>query len=123
MRYDFVGIDSMSLGVVALLNEHRMRSGVIVQAGDVPETERQVYCRFAVRRIKRASLRGVLVGAQIHVESFFDARYCADEPQVHGITGAAGNLKAAGFRERHQRVPFFLAGSESCRELLRREKA
>jgi len=33
---DRIWIDAMRLGVVALLDEHRMRDGVVIQPGDVP---------------------------------------------------------------------------------------
>ena len=39
MGHDFVGIESMGLRVVALLDIHRMRLGIVVQAGDVPQLE------------------------------------------------------------------------------------
>ena len=68
----------MSLRVVALLNEHRMRDGVVVQAGDVPEAERQVYRRLPVWTEKGAILGGMLVGTQSHMEGPLDGRHRAD---------------------------------------------
>src|SRR5580658_1981263 len=62
------------------------------------------------------------VRTQSHMEGSLDGGHRADKPEVHGIAGAADNLKAARFRESNQRVPIFLAGSEPRGKLLGREE-
>ena len=90
-------------------------NGIVVQAGDVPELERQVDRGFAVRRIKIPISVGVMIDAQVDVERGFEGRYRALELHVHGVTRAAGHGETVGARKTHQRVIVMLTRSELLR--------
>ena len=57
MGDDVLCVDAMGLGVVALLDEHGMRDGVVVQTGDVPERKGRSGGGLAVGRVERAVSR------------------------------------------------------------------
>ena len=117
MGHDGLGIDTMRLCVVALLNEQGMRDGVVVQTGDVPQRERQVCRGLAVWRVKSAVLGGVLVGTHAYVESSLDGRNGALDLHVHAIARAANDREAVRLRETNHGVIVFLAGTKPFGEL------
>ena len=57
----------------ASVNEGGLRNGVVVQAGNVPEPEREIQRGFAIGRIEGAVFGGVLVEAHGHMEGRLDA--------------------------------------------------
>jgi len=50
---------------------------VAVQPGDMPQRERQIHARLAIRREKGTVLVGVLVNAQGYMEGLLDVRHRA----------------------------------------------
>ena len=112
MGDDVLGVDTMGRCIVALLDEHRMRDGVVVQTGDVPEVERQVRRRLAIRGIEGAVLGGVLIGAHAHMEGSLDGRNGAFDLHIHAIACAADYAEAIHLREANDRVIVFLAGTK-----------
>src|SRR6202034_4731925 len=117
-----LGVDPTGLRRVALVVKQGTRDRVVIQTGDVPELERQVYGGLAVGRKESTVLRGVLVNTQDHMEGLLHVRHRSDQPQVHGIAGAADCFKTVCLGESNQGVPFFLAGAEPLGKLFRCEE-
>jgi len=70
----------MGLGVVALLDIHRMRLGIVVQTRDVPNLDGKVDGGFAVNRIECAVFDEIVIVPQGHMEGLLDVRHRASEP-------------------------------------------
>src|SRR5579863_5887080 len=109
----------MRLGVVALLHIQRVGPGIVIQTGNVPKLEGKVDRWLSVNRKKSAIFREVLIVPQSHMEGLLDVRDRTAEPQVPFFQGSVDDFKATRFREGHQRVPIFLAGTEPRGKLLR----
>ena len=116
------GLDAVRLGVVALLDVERMRDGIVVQTGDVPERERQVGAGLAVRPVEDAILGGMLVGQQVHVEGRFDGRNRSLDLHLHAIARSANHGESMLLNVTHDCVILFLRGAKPRRELGRRQE-
>src|SRR5271169_4743825 len=99
MSYELAGIDPMGLRVVAFLDVQRMRLGIVVQTGDVPELKRQVHGRLPVHRKECAAFGGVPVDIHVHMKGFLDICHSACKPKISAVEGPADDLKAIRSRE------------------------
>ena len=72
MGDDSVLRDAVSCRVVTLFDEQRTRDGEVVETGDVPEVEGQVYGRLVIGSVEGAALVGVAVGAHADAERGLD---------------------------------------------------
>src|SRR5580698_6767728 len=122
MSYELAGIDPMGLRVVTFLDVQRMRLGIVVQTGDVPQLKRQVHCRLPVHRKECAAFGGVPVDIHVYMEGSLDIRHRTCKPKISAVEGPADDLKAARFRESNQGIPILLAGTESGRNFLRHKE-
>ena len=98
-----VGVDAVGFGVVALADEQRVRDGVVVEAGDVPELEGQIGGGLAVGRVEGAVLGRMLVGPHAHVEGSLDGGDGAFDLDVHAVAGAADDGEAVRSSRSEQR--------------------
>ena len=117
MGDDGFGLDAVGGGVVGLLDQQRMRVGVVVQAGHVPEVEGEVHGGFAVGSEEGAVLGGVLIGEHVDVHGTLDGKDGSFDLNFHAVAGAAGDGEAVLFGEGEDFVVLGLRGAELCCEL------
>src|SRR5277367_3156652 len=95
-----------------------MWNGIIVEAGDVPELEREIDHGLAIGGEEVAVFRGVMVDAHAHVEGDLDVGYRAFDLDFHSVARAADDREAVSFRVTNDRVIVFLSGTKLGSEFL-----
>src|SRR5580658_9212697 len=112
----------MGLRVVALLDEQRMRDGVVIQTGDVPERELQPCRRLAVWAEEGASLRGMLIRPHSYMEGTFDRRHGTFDLHIHAVACSTNNHETVRFCKPNSGLIVFAGRSKPLGELRHREE-
>jgi len=119
MFHHLLRIDSMRRRVVALLHQHWVRRGEVVQARYVPQREGQAGRGLAVRSVEDAALSRMLVRVHAHMKGGLDRRNRPFDLHLHTIARAAHHGKPVRFRKIQYSVVVLLRRTKSCRELRR----
>ena len=104
------------------LHEIWMRDRVVVQAGNVPELDREVRCGLPVRSVEGPVFSGMPVDIHGHMKGLLNVLYRRRNIDVHAITRSAHHRKAVCFGKMNYGVIILLAWAKPRSELFHREE-
>ena len=103
-------------------NEQRSRPREVVETGDAPQPDGRVRGRFAIWRVERAVLRGVLIDTHLYVQRSFHILYRSADPQDLPVARSRQHFQSVFFCPRLDRRIVLAAGAVFFRELFDRKE-
>ena len=104
--------NAVTLCIVQAVYDHRVRNRIVVETGNMPQSERQVGGGFAIRTIEGSVLGGVLVDHHAHMEGRLDGRNRALDLHIHAVARTADHCEPVRLNILNDCIIILLRGAE-----------